>query len=125
MKTRITLSIGGKGVPATEETARFEASLRGLKYIPKQGKYSSNGVTVYAPSYIEGRASYFFANPDMPQGREWWCEALKMDVHWNNHTWFAGIPGMYDVSTANDSRTKAISVAIHAAAAKWTEEQRD
>lgn len=104
-----------------ELVARFEASLRGK--LVHGGP--SGSVCLFTPDdmYSHSHAT----DPSTPDGREWWAEALKMDVvrffniYGDIIRWEAS-PWMYP-EQAHKDRAEAIIAAVIQAARQWEKSQ--
>ncbi len=108
-------------MPATKETARLEQSLRGWKDRspgPANMSFDDRMEAGEAPFRDSEGSRRWPTNPDTPEGREWWCEALKLGV-WEHVAGGWVVRGGRPFTEAiSNSRTEAITAAIHAAAAQ-------
>ena len=111
-----------------ELLARFEAHLRGWA-IDDSYHYIEWPHGDVLTNIGSGGAGHHELTPhDTPAGREWWCEALRLDVVYDVHEggWRVdNWAGNYSQSHFHQfSRSEAISSAILAAAKAWQETQR-
>ena len=99
----------------TEAIARLEAKLR-------------RGEEVFAHFHATGASTARWyitldnnheapaTDPATPDGREWWCEALWLDVYSHDRQWYVEWPGMRSLPQVCATRSEAIIAAIEAAA---------